>query len=124
MNKLKCYKVENLNFEEFPLVKVTTNQITYIDSNGKQKTENKIKSGASNTKLFEFRKDAIAWIISKHRKNIISSSKISKKEWIIALRMYGEFLMWLDGLHQIDNGSSISRSSVYNVNRAVIAANI
>ena len=70
MNKLKCYRVENLDLKEYELVKVTTCQITYIDDNQKQKTENKVKRGADNTKIFQFKKDAEEWLDKKKSLNV------------------------------------------------------
>ena len=92
MNKLKCYRVENLDLKEYELVKVTTCQITYLNHNGVQITENKVKSGASNTKLFEFIKDALEWLDEKHYRNVINSKKISNKAYMQAMRMHAEFL--------------------------------
>ena len=57
-----------------------------------QITENKTKSGASNTKLFEFRKDALEWLDEKHYRNVINSKKISNKAYMQAMRMHAEFL--------------------------------
>ena len=73
-------------------LKLLPAKITYLNHNGVQITENKTKSGASNTKLFEFKKDAIEWLDEKHYRNVINSRKISNKAYMQAMRVHADFL--------------------------------